>query len=57
MNTLPDRARRDIRTLVSSPLALVVALLFAAGAVLAATVFPREASLERQRPRRRRCRR
>ena len=48
MKTLPDRARRDIRTLVSSPLALVVALLFAAGAVLAATVFPREASLSSQ---------
>jgi len=43
MTTLPTRARRDLATLVSSPLALVVALLFAAGAVLAATVFPREA--------------
>lgn len=42
MKTLPDRARRDIRTLVSSPVALVVVFLLAAGAVLAATVFPRE---------------
>jgi protein-disulfide isomerase len=44
MKTLPDRARRDIRTLVSSPVALVVVFLLAAGAVLAATVFPREAA-------------
>ncbi len=42
MKTLPGRARRDIPTLVSSPLALVVVLLFAAGAVMASTVFPRE---------------
>jgi uncharacterized membrane protein/protein-disulfide isomerase len=42
MKTLPDRARRDVRTLVSSPVALVVVFLLAAGAVLAATVFPRE---------------
>src|SRR5262245_29168993 len=42
MTSLPTRARRDISTLVSSPLALVVVFLFAAGAVLAATVFPRE---------------
>jgi len=44
MKTLPNRARRDLRTLVSSPVALVIALLFVAGAAMAATVFPREAS-------------
>jgi uncharacterized membrane protein/protein-disulfide isomerase len=42
MKTLPDRARRDVRTLVSSPLALVIALLFAAGAAMAVAVFPRD---------------
>jgi uncharacterized membrane protein/protein-disulfide isomerase len=48
MKTLPDRARRDVRTLVSSPVALVIALLFVAGAAMAATVFPREASTSGQ---------
>ncbi len=48
MKTLPARARRDLRTLVSSPVALVVALLFAAGAVMAVTVFPREAAASGQ---------
>ena len=66
MKTLPDRARRDVRTLVSSPLALLIALLFAAGATMAVAVFPREvaasghsrragaraaASCQRRRPR------
>ena len=44
MTTLPDRARRDLRTLVSSPLALVLALLFVAGASMAVAVFPRDAA-------------
>jgi uncharacterized membrane protein/protein-disulfide isomerase len=48
MKTLPDRARRDISTLVSSPLALVIALLFAAGAAMAVTVFPKEAGASAQ---------
>ncbi len=48
MKTLPDRARHDIRTLVSSPIALVVVLLFAAGAALAAAVFPRDGVAETQ---------
>jgi len=42
MTTLPGRARRDVRTLVSSPLALLIALLFVAGAVTAIAAFPRE---------------
>jgi protein-disulfide isomerase len=42
MKTLPDRARRDVRTLVSSPVALGIALLFGVGAVSAFTVFPRD---------------
>ncbi len=42
MTSLPGRARRDVRTLVSSPLALIVALLFVAGAVTAIAAFPRE---------------
>ena len=48
MKTLPDRARGDIRTLVSSPLALVIALIFAAGSVMAVTAFPREAAASGQ---------
>jgi uncharacterized membrane protein/protein-disulfide isomerase len=43
MKTLPDRARRDLRTLVSSPLALVIALLFVAASAMAVTAFPRDA--------------
>jgi uncharacterized membrane protein len=41
MKTLPGRAQRDVRTLVSSPLALVIALLFVGGAVMAFTAFPK----------------
>jgi len=44
MKTLPDRARRDVRTLVSSPLALAIALLFVAGSAAAVSVFPRDAA-------------
>jgi uncharacterized membrane protein/protein-disulfide isomerase len=42
MKTLPGRAQRDIRTLVSTPGPLMVALLFVAGAVTAIAAFPRE---------------
>ena len=44
MKTLPDRARRDVRTLVSSPLALGISLLFVVGAVIAVAAFPRDAA-------------
>jgi protein-disulfide isomerase len=43
MTTLPRRAPRDLRALVSSPIALVLALLFVAGAGSLIAYFPREA--------------
>jgi uncharacterized membrane protein/protein-disulfide isomerase len=46
MKTLPDRARRDVRTLVSSPLALFIAVLFVAGAAIAVGAFPRDTAGE-----------
>jgi uncharacterized membrane protein len=42
MKTLPNRARRDIRTLVSSPLGLGMALLLVVIAVSGMVVFPRD---------------
>jgi uncharacterized membrane protein/predicted DsbA family dithiol-disulfide isomerase len=42
MSTLPRRALRDIRILVATPVALVIALLFVAGAAWGTTSFPRE---------------
>ena len=42
MSSLPSRVLRDMRVLVATPLALVVALLFIAGASWGMTVFPRE---------------
>jgi uncharacterized membrane protein/protein-disulfide isomerase len=42
MTTLPRRAARDLRTLVSSPASLVITLLFALGAVSVIAAFPRE---------------
>jgi uncharacterized membrane protein/protein-disulfide isomerase len=42
MKTLPDRARRDVRTLVSSPLALLIAVVFIAGTAIAVAAFPRD---------------
>jgi uncharacterized membrane protein/predicted DsbA family dithiol-disulfide isomerase len=42
MSSLPRRAMRDIRVLVSTPLALVVALLFLGGAAYGVTLFPHE---------------
>jgi uncharacterized membrane protein len=44
MSTLPKRAMHDIRVLVTTPVALVVALLFVAGASWGMTAFPREES-------------
>jgi uncharacterized membrane protein/protein-disulfide isomerase len=43
MSSLPKRAVRDIRVLVTTPVALLVALVFAAGAASAVEFFPREA--------------
>lgn len=40
MTTLPRRAARDLKTLVSSPLALLLALLFIGGAVSTLAFFP-----------------
>ncbi len=42
MTTLPSRAQRDLRTLATSPLALVLSLLFVVTAVSAFAMFPRE---------------
>ena len=42
MTTLPRRASRDVRVFVGSPLALVVAVLFFAGAASTLAFFPRE---------------
>lgn len=44
MTSLPGFLARDLRRLVATPIALVVALLFAAGAAGALTLFPREAT-------------
>jgi uncharacterized membrane protein/protein-disulfide isomerase len=43
MTTLPSRAQRDLRTLATSPLALVLSLLFVVLAVSAFAVFPDDA--------------
>lgn len=45
MTQLPSRFFRDLRVLVASPLALVIALLFAGGAVSAVALFPHEAQV------------
>ena len=52
MTTLPQRATRDTRTLLKSPIALILALLVIGGAVAALVWFPREApvSAEAQQP-------
>src|SRR5262249_12726063 len=44
MPTLPGRPVRDVRVLVSSPLAIAVAVLFFAGAATTVAFFPRDAS-------------
>lgn len=43
MSQLPARAARDLRTLVSTPAALVAAILLVSGAATAVAFFPREA--------------
>ena len=43
MSTLPRRASRDLATLVKSPVALVIALIFSVGAVSLIRAFPSEA--------------
>lgn len=42
ISRLPGRALKDIRILVATPLAIVIALLFVGGGVWAASAFPRE---------------
>ena len=42
MTTLPRRASRDVRVLISSPLAIALAILFLAGAATTLAFFPRE---------------
>lgn len=44
MKTLPDRARKDVRTLVSSPLALLIALVLIVGTAIAVAAFPRDSA-------------
>ena len=46
MTTLPTRAPRDVRTLVSSPAALALAALLVVGGVSAIAAFPREPAAE-----------
>ena len=48
MTTLPGRAKRDLRTLASSPLALVLTLAFVVMAVSAFAVFPRDGAASGQ---------
>lgn len=42
MTTLPRRAARDLRDLIASPVAIVIAILFLAGAASTLAFFPRE---------------
>src|SRR5580765_4081197 len=46
MTTLPGRLTKDLRVLVSNPLAIAVTVLFLAGAVTTLAFFPREGSSE-----------
>jgi uncharacterized membrane protein/protein-disulfide isomerase len=51
MSKLPARALRDVRLLVTTPVALLVALVFAAGAASAVEFFPRDnPAAARQQP-------
>jgi uncharacterized membrane protein/predicted DsbA family dithiol-disulfide isomerase len=44
MTSLPKRASRDLRVLVTTPVALIIALVFLGGATSAVALFPREES-------------
>jgi uncharacterized membrane protein/protein-disulfide isomerase len=44
LSSIPRRALADLRTLVTSPLPLIVALLFSVGSVAAIALFPRDTS-------------
>ena len=46
MSTLPRRAARDAGTVAKSPVALLIAVLFVAGAAVLVSVFPREQAVE-----------
>lgn len=46
MSTLPRRAARDAGALAKSPVGLLIAVLFVAGAVLLVAIFPREQGVE-----------
>jgi len=50
MTTLPRRAMRDLRVFISSPLAIIMAVLFFAGAATTLAFFPREAAGVSQPP-------
>jgi len=50
MTTLPRRASRDVRVFVGSPLAIIVAILFFAGAASTLAWFPREAAVAAGEP-------
>lgn len=50
MTTLPRRASKDFRTLLSNPLPLVLALVFVAGAVAVLAAFPRESAPQSPAP-------
>jgi protein-disulfide isomerase len=50
MTTLPRRASKDLRTLVSNPLPFALALVFAAGAAVVLAAFPRESGTAPQAP-------
>jgi uncharacterized membrane protein/protein-disulfide isomerase len=50
MTTLPGRARRDVRTLASSPLAIGLTLLLIVGAATAIAAFPRDGGTAAQTP-------
>jgi uncharacterized membrane protein/protein-disulfide isomerase len=46
MTTLPRRAARDLRVLAGSPLAIIIAVLFCAGAATTLAFFPREGAAQ-----------
>jgi uncharacterized membrane protein/protein-disulfide isomerase len=50
MTSLPKRAGRDVRTLLTSPAALAVAALLAVGAVTVKAAFPKEQAVEQAAP-------